>query len=186
MNVQEAIAARRSVKKFTEREVSRAEIEQLLDAAVLAPNHHMTQPWRFYVLGASARRAYGLALAERKARKMEDAAAAVLVRQKVSNEHAGLPAMIAVAMTLDENPEKREEDYAAVMMAVQNMAVTAIQLGLATHIKTGAVMEDPAARAAVGAREGERIVAIVNVGEPAEQPSPKERTPAASFTTWVD
>ena len=70
MNVSEAIAQRRSIKKFQDRPVTREEIEALLDAAVLAPNHHMTQPWRFYVLGPNARRAYGLALGERKARKL--------------------------------------------------------------------------------------------------------------------
>ena len=186
MNAREAIAARRSVKQFTDREVGGAEIEALLEAAVLAPNHRLTQPWHFYVLGPESRRAYGLALAERKARKMEDADAAERVRQKVSHEHASLPAMIAVTTRQDENPEIREEDYAAVMMAVQNLCVAAVQMGLGTHIKTGAVMDDPAARAAAGVPDGERIVAIVNVGEPAELPAPKARTSAVSLTTWLD
>jgi hypothetical protein len=34
--------------------------------------------------------------------------------------------------------------------------------------------------------EGERIVAVVNVGEPAEVPAPKDRAPAAMFTKWLD
>ncbi|HEX2167011.1 MAG TPA: nitroreductase family protein, partial [Longimicrobiales bacterium] len=82
--------------------------------------------------------------------------------------------------------EIREEDYASVMMAVQNMSLAAADMGLGTHIKTGAVMEDPAARAAAGVAEGERIVAVVNVGEPEEVPSPKERAPASKFTNWLD
>jgi nitroreductase len=185
MNVGEAIAARRSIKRFADRAVTREEIEQLLDAAVLAPNHRLTQPWRFYVLGPDARRAYGAALGARKARRVEDAAAAQLVLDKVAGEHAALPAMIVVAMTQDENPEIRQEDYAAVMMAVQNMTLVATGLGLGTHVKTGAVMDDPAARAAAGVPEGERIVAVLNVGEPAEVPTPKERADAAAHTTWL-
>jgi len=185
MKAIDAIESRRSIRKFTERAVTRDEIERLLDAAVLAPNHKLTQPWRFYVLGPESRRAYGLALANRKARKMEDEAAANLVREKVSGEHAALPAMIAVAMPIEENAETRDENYAAVMMALQNLALAAVQLGLGTHIKTGAVMEDPAARAAAGVAEGEKIVATINVGEAAEVPTPKDRTPAASLTTWV-
>jgi nitroreductase len=47
------------------------------------------------------------------------------------------------------------------------------------------VMGDPAARSAAGVRDDERIVAIVNVGEPAEPVPPKKREPAASFTRWV-
>lgn len=176
---------RRSIRQFTDREVGREEIEQLLDAAALAPNHRMTQPWRFYVLGPDARAAYGRALGSRKAKRVEDPVAAEAVREKVAREHASLPAMIAVAMVQDDNPEIREEDYAATMMAVQNICLAAVQLGLATHIKTGAVMDDPAARAAAGVAEGQRIVATVNVGEAADVPTPKERTRAADLTQWV-
>lgn len=186
MDAKEAISARRSIKQFTDRPVTREEIETLLDAAVLAPNHRMTQPWRFYVLGPDARAAYGGALGDRKAKRVEDPAAARAVRDKVAREHAGLPAMIVVAMVEDENPEIREEDYATVMMAVQNMSLAAVDLGLGTHIKTGAVMADPAARAAAGVPEGQRIVAAVNVGEPADVPAPKQRDAATSHTTWLD
>lgn len=185
MKASDAIRHRRSIKKFTDRQVTREQIERMLEAAVLAPNHRMTQPWRFHVLGPEARRAYGLALGERKAKKVEDANAASLVREKVAGEHAALPAMIVVAMIQDENPEIRQEDYASVMMAVQNLSLAAAEMGLGSHIKTGAVMEDPAARAAAGVAEGERIVAVVNVGEPADVPSPKDRAPAASYTTWL-
>jgi nitroreductase len=180
-----AIRARRSIKRFTDRPVTRSEIETLLEAATLAPNHRLTQPWRFYVLGPEARYAYGLALGERKARKIEDAAAAQTMRETVAQEHRSLPCMIAVAVVNTDNPEQHDEDYAATMMAVQNMALTAVELGLGTHLKTGGVMSDPAARAAAGVRDTERIVAIVNVGEPADVPPAKRREFATSLTTWV-
>lgn len=186
MNVLDAIRQRRSIKRFTERRVTRAEVERVLEAAVLAPNHKLTQPWRFYVLGAEARAAYGRVLGGRKAKKVEDPAAAQQVVEKVEREHAALPAMIVAAMRVDEDPERREEDYAATMMAVQNLALAAVELGLGTHIKTGGVMADPAARAAAGVAADERIVAIVNLGEPAEVPAPKERAPAADRTRWLD
>jgi nitroreductase len=186
MTVSEAIAGRRSIKKFLDRPVTREEFESLLDAAVLAPNHHLTQPWRFYVLGAEARRRYGLALGDRKARKVEDADAAKAVREKTVAEYHALPGLIAVAMTESENPETRQEDYAAVMQAVAYMMLAAVERGLGTHLRTGAVMDDPAARAAVNVRDGERIVAMVSVGVPAEVPATKPRQPATSFTTWTD
>jgi hypothetical protein len=53
-------------------------------------------------------------------------------------------------------------------------------------MRTGAVMEDPAAREAVGVRDGERIVAIVSVGVPAEMPAPKARQGAPAVTQWVE
>jgi nitroreductase len=159
-------------------------METLLSAATTAPNHRLTQPWRFYVLGPDARHAYGLALGDRKARKIEDPEAARAMRETVAGEHRALPAMLVVAVVENENPEIREEDYAAAMMGIQNLSLAALQFGLGTHVKTGAIMSDPAARAAAGVKDNERIVAIVNIGEPAEVPPAKPREQASAFTIW--
>jgi len=184
MHVSDAISTRRSIKRFTSRPVTREEIETLLSAAVTAPNHRLTQPWRFYVLGPEARQAYGLVLGGRKAKKIEDPEAARTMRDTVAAEHRALPAMLVVALVDNENPETREEDYAAAMMGIQTLSLAAVALGLGTHMKTGAVMSDPDARAAAGVKDGERIVAVLNIGEPAEVPAPKPRQPASAFTTW--
>lgn len=185
MHVTDALQQRRSIRRFTDRAVSREDIQALLAVVPLAPNHRMTEPWRFYVLGPDARYAYGLVLGARKAKKLDDAEAGAAVRQRVADEHRALPAMVAIVMVEDGNPEVREENYAAIMMGVQNLALAAVERGLGTHIKTGAVMQDPGARAAVGVKEGERIVAIVNIGEPAETPPPKPRRSAVEMTKWV-
>lgn len=185
MELFQALNERRSVKNFTDRAVERGEIERLLEAAVLAPNHRMTEPWRFHVLGPVARRAYGDALGARKARRIEDARAGELVQKKVANEHAALPAMIAVSVRLDENPEIREEDYAAAFMAIENLLLAAVAMGLSSHIKTGAVMDDPQAREAAAIPDGERLVAIINVGEAASDGSARPRTPANELTRWL-
>lgn len=185
MPLADILCQRRSIKRFTTRPVSRDEVETLVAAATLAPNHRLTQPWRFYVLGPKARHAYGIALGERKARKLDDAGAADALRDRVAEEHRALPCMIAVVVVRNENVEIAEEDYAATMMGIENLALAAVELGLGTHIKTGGVMDDPAARAAAGVAENERIVAIVNVGEPAEVPPPKARRRASTLTTWV-
>jgi nitroreductase len=184
MRASEAIRGRRSIKRFADRSVTRAEIETILDAAVLAPNHRLTNPWRFYVLGPEARAAYGLALGNRKAKKLTDPAAGQAIRDAISAEHRALPAMIAVAVVNTDDAEQREEDYAAAFMAIQNIALAAMELGLGTAMKTGAVMSDPAARAAAGVAENERIVAVVNVGVPAEVPPAKARQGAAQLTVW--
>lgn len=185
MNLADAIRTRRSVRQFTSRPVGREELEQIIAAATLAPNHRLTQPWRFYVMGPEARRAYGAVLGARKAKRIEDPAAAQAMIDKVAAAGAALPAQIAVAMVVAENPETREEDYAATMMAVQNLSLTAHAMGLGTHIKTGAIMEDPRARAALGVPDGERIVSLIDLGEPAEQRDPIARRPASEVTTWL-
>jgi nitroreductase len=186
MDLLDVIRARRSIKAFLSRPVPREELERLLEVAVHAPNHRMTQPWRFYVLGPRARRAYGEAVGGRKARKVEDPDAAEALVSKLAASHEALPAMLAVSMILDEDPRVREEDYAATFMAIQNLCLLAYADGLGTHIKTGGVMDDPRAREAVGVAEDERIVATIELGVPADVPDPKVRRPAKDLTTWLD
>ncbi|HET9948626.1 MAG TPA: nitroreductase family protein, partial [Longimicrobiales bacterium] len=70
-------------------------------------------------------------------------------------------------------------------MAIQNMGLAAHALGLGTHLKTGAVMADRRAREAVGVPADERIVAALEVGEPAGAPEPKPRRRAPELTRWL-
>jgi len=185
MDLFDTIRNRRSVKQFTDRPVGREAIERLLDAMTHAPNHRMTQPWHFYVLGPAARRAYGAVLGARKAQKVADPEAARAVQEKVAAAEAALPAMIAVSIDQHENPEIREEDYAAAMMGVQNLLLAAHALGLGGHLKTGAVMNDPRTRSALGIPEGERVVATIQLGEPAGAAEEKARRPAGEVTRWL-
>jgi nitroreductase len=185
MDVRTAIANRRSIKQFTDRAVSRDEITQLLDAALQVPNHRLTQPIRFRVLGPESRHAYGTVLGARKAKKLEDPVAAQALIDKVAAAEAAGPVSIFASMTLDENPEIREEDYASTLMAVQNLMLAAVELGLGTHLRSGAVMDDPRAREALGVPEGERIVAMLQVGEPAVVPDAKPRRSVDEVTSWL-
>ena len=185
MNVLDAIRERRSVKRLTDEPVGREQVVCLLDAAVLAPNHRLTQPWRFLVLGPESRRAYGAVLGRRKGAKVEDAAVGEAIARKIEEEYAALPALVGVAMREDANLADREEDYAATFMAIENLCLAALELGLGTHLKTGAVLQDPRVREALQLPPGERLVAIVQVGHPAEQPAPKPRTGAAELTRWL-
>lgn len=186
MNVEAAIRARVSVKDFEDLDVPRDRIERLLDLAVLAPNHRMTQPLRFRVLGPDAKRAYAEALAARKTARIDDEAAAAAVREKMLRRTVSVPAMVGVVLAQDEDPEVREEDYATAFMAIQNLSLAAIGMGLGTHVKTGAVMDEPALRRALEVGADERLVSIVFVGTPAALPDAKPRVPAADRTRWLD
>jgi len=186
VSVSEAIRRRRSIKVFTDRAIGRDVVEALLDAAVLAPNHRMTEPWGFLVLGDEAKRAYGVALGRRKAAKVADEAAAAAVREKVLRERMAVPCMIAVTSRQDDDPEIRQEDYATCFMAIQNLCLAAVERGLGTHVKTGAVLQEAELLQAWEVPDDRRVVAVVYVGEPAEQPSPKPRSPAVEHTRWLD
>ena len=186
MDVERAIRERVSVKEYTDEPVPRDRMERLLDLALLVPNHRMTEPLEFRVMGPAAKRAYAEALAGRKTKKIDDEAVAGQVREKVVRRTTTVPSMVAVLVHEDEDPEVREEDYATAFMAIQNLSLAAEEEGLGTHIKTGAVMTEPALRDALDVAEDQRLAAIVFIGEPAERPDPKDRRPAAEVTRWLD
>ena len=186
MTVEEAIRGRHSVRQFTDRPVERADIEALLDLAVEAPNHRVTEPWHFLVVGEEGKRALARVLGRRKSSKVTDPEAARLVREKVERTTLALPALLVVTIAQSENPEIREEDYAAGWMAVQNILLGAVERGLGTHIKTGAVMDDPELREAWGIPEGRRVIAMIEMGEPTGDVRATERDPATNRTTWLD
>lgn len=186
MTVEEAIRARVSVKDYTAEPVARETIESLLELAVLAPNHRMTQPLEFRVMGPQSRRAYAEALAHRKTRKIEEPDVAEQVRQKVVRQTTHVPSMIAVLVHRDPDPEIREEDYATAFMAIQNLSLAAVERGLGTHVKTGAVMDEPSLREAMEVGEDQRLAALVFLGEPAELPDAKPREAASQRTRWLE
>lgn len=185
MHVDDAIRSRVSVKEYRSSTVPDEVIAELLELAVLAPNHRMTEPLAFRVMGDGAKRAYAEALARRKAKNVDDADVAREVMERVVARTTSVPAMIGVLVDEDENPEIREEDFATAFMAIQNLCLAAVARGLGTHIKTGAVMGEPSLRAALEVPGGQRLAAIVFLGEPAELPDRKVRTPAADRTQHV-
>lgn len=185
MDTLESISARRSVKTFASEPVTREQVAALLETVVTAPNHRMTEPWRFVVVGPGARETYASVLADRKAAKCEDEASAEVVRQKVLAMAKSIPWTIAVVQLLAPDPGVREEDYATVYMGVQNLLLAAVSMGLGTHVKTGGIMDEPRIRELLKIEEGERIVALVQVGVPASLPDAKPRTPARLRTTWL-
>jgi nitroreductase len=71
-------------------------------------------------------------------------------------------------------------------MAIQNILLGAVELGLGTHLRTGAVFSDPAVRAAWDVVEGERVVAVILLGVPEGEGASKPRIPAADRTSWLD
>lgn len=188
MDAHDAIARRVSTRAFRSDPVPRAVIERLLAAAVRAPNHKLTEPWRFVVLsGSSARRFAELKRAHR-ATRFADPAAPESARaiEKTYREALETPAFVVVLCAESDDPVRREEDFAATMMATQNLLIAATAEGLGSYVRTGGIMRDAAVRELARAPERDRIVAVVSLGYPAETPEPRRRTAAAERTTWLD
>lgn len=183
----EAIFTRRSVAKVSGKQPAREEVARLLEAAVRAPNHHLTEPWRFVVLTGRALEDLGEVMAERV---RKERAGSPDLEAKVRIERARplrAPMIVAIVYVPSSNPQALEvEDRYAVGAAMQNLLLAAHATGMAAYLRTGAAAQDPAVHELLGLRKGEEIAAFVYLGYPSDARSaPTRRTPAENRTTWL-
>ncbi|QBD83439.1 nitroreductase [Ktedonosporobacter rubrisoli] len=183
------IKRRRSIGKMTEEVPTREQIERMLEAAVYAPNHHTTEPWRFFVLLGQARHELGKimqqALAEQLLETTSEKAQARL--NKARNKPLRAPVIIIVVSVRAERAGVQDiEDLEATAAAVQNMLLVAEELGLACIWRTGDAAYAPQVKRWLGIAEEDHIVALLDVGFPAIK---REEHPVRSIkekTIWLD
>jgi nitroreductase len=188
MDAIDAIQRRTSVRRFRPEPVPREILTRLLDCAVRAPNHKLTEPWRFTVLTGPARDRLADLRAAHRRKRFDDPASgeAQAAADKVRRETVETPAFVVVQCAVSADEQTREEDYAAAMMATANLMIAAQSLGIGTYLKTGGIMRDPGVAALVGLEDGFRIVAVLSLGYPAGEEPPRRRRAAAELTRWVD
>jgi nitroreductase len=188
MDAISAISSRTSVRRFQPEPVPRQVIQQLLECAVRAPNHKLTEPWRFIVLTGRARDGLAEIRAHHRLKRFTDPAGAeaAAAADKVRREARETPAFVVVLTAVSPDEITREEDYAATMMATANLMTAAQALGLGTYLRTGGVMRDPALLQLAQVPEGFRIVAVISLGYPAEAEPPRRRKPPTELTRWLD
>jgi nitroreductase len=167
--------------------VPRETIELLLDCAVRAPNHKLTEPWRFAVLTGEAKARLAEIRAAHRLERYDDPASdeARAAGDKQRRETLETPVIIVVMSRVHDDEIIREEDYAAVMMGTANLMTAALSLGLGTYLKTGGVIRDPALAELIGLPAGYRVVGVLSLGYPAEAETPRRRRPAVELTRWI-
>lgn len=188
MDVARAIATRQSVGKVRQDPVPREMIEWILESAVHAPNHKITEPWRFHVFTGKGRGAFAKARAE-TARLMaeEEGEDEALARGRISRERKKAfraPVVIAVISLAGRDEVETKENYAACCAAVQNMLLTAHSLGLGAIWRTGPVAYHENMRRFFSLDDGDSIVGYLYVGYPDMGERMRRRRPASEFTVW--
>jgi nitroreductase len=188
MDVIEAIEKRQSMGRVKQDPVPRELVERILESAVHAPNHRLTEPWRFHVFtgrgrGELARARAEIARLQAGAEgESEELAAGRISRERKKAFRA--PVVIAVVSVAGRDETETLENYAACAAAVQNMQLTAHALGLATMWRTGPVVYHKIMRELLGLKEGDIPVAHLYVGYPDMGERPRRREPASTKTIW--
>jgi nitroreductase len=169
VDIETAIRTRRTHKVYGSEPVARETLEELLDLARWAPNHHLTNPWRFRVVGPQT-------LA-----KLKDAAG-----PEAAPKLDRAPTLVAVSAVLSgEDPVQDEEDLHATAAATYALLLAAHGRGLAAYWRTPGVLRTPEGRAALELANEERIVALVHLGPLRQEQRPPERAPLADVARFL-
>lgn len=169
MELQEALAGRRSVRKFTDYYVTDAEIAAVIEAARIAPSWANTQVWEFVVVRDSAliEKVVATFADKNPATKGALAASALIVacaRTGASGCYDG--------QALTKHQEWFLFDLG---MAVQNLCLKAYELELGTVVV--GLMDHDRCKQVIGLPDGYEVVAVLPIGRPAakrEGPPRKE------------
>lgn len=189
VTAKETIRNRRTIFKFRPGPVPKAAIEKLLSFGIWAPNHLLTEPWRFTVIGEQTK----LKLAQRyRDIQMEKAAAHVdaVNREKIGEagyqKFMSKPTVIAISCRQEGDEQRRREDYAATCCAMQNIQLAAWEEGIGMQWSTGQITQEKATYRLLGIdAEKEYIIGFFYVGYPAEIPTPK-RKPLSEVIRWTE
>ena len=170
------------IPRVEDRPVSREEIEELLELAVRAPNHHGTQPWRFYVLMGDERQRLARAIADEA---IESGTEETRARDDAYKKVERAPVIVVFTCVPSDDPKVIEaEEFASVAMALENFLLGAYAMGLGAMLRTGAAAYHPSIRKHLGLEPAEHVVGCVYLGYPAGAREPTPRAPAAQRTRW--
>lgn len=173
MDLETAIRTRRTHKVYGDEPVEREVLEELFELARWAPNHHLTCPWRFRVVGPRA-----LSRLKQVADELDPGSGHKLDRA---------PTLVVVsAVQSGEDPIADREDLLATGVAAYIVLLAAHSRGLVGYWRTPAVLREPVALEAAGVGGGEEFVGLLYLGHKRQERTAPERTEPGAFVTYLD
>src|SRR3954453_14278381 len=169
MDTETAIRTRRTHKAFRPGPVEREVLDELFELARWAPNHNLTNPWRFRVVGPEALERLKRAAGPESAPKLDRAPTLV----------------VASATQLEDDPIRDDEDLNAAAAATYIVLLAAHAKGLAGYWRTPEVLRTQEGRAAVGIPPDEKVLGLVYLGHPCQDKAPPERAPPDEYVTYL-
>lgn len=194
------IRGRRSVRSFRPDPLSRAQIEQILEAGRWAPSPHGRQPWRFVVIESAAAKgrlaeAMGAEWRRQLALDGQDDGTIALRHRKSQERIVGAPCIVVPCLYLEDldaypDPERQAAETTMAVQslgcAVQNMLLAAYALGLDGGWMCAPLFCQPTVRAALGLADTLHPHALITLGYAAKDPVRREHRPVDELVAaWL-
>lgn len=186
-DLNQLIRHRRTVKpkQFADREVDRSVIEQMLENANWAPNHGLTQPWRFVVFQGQSRDELGEFLSETYRRIVPADAFKAQKFEAFRHNPGRATAVIAIVMKRQETGKIPEiEEVEAVACAVQNMHLTAAAYGVGGFWSSNVAAVSDEMRDYLGFASPDRCLGLFYVGHVEGDWPESHRDPISDKVEW--
>jgi nitroreductase len=133
----ERMRSRRTTNLFLRQKVSRQLVLDAIELARWAPNHHLTEPWHFYLLGdemiAASARLIGAIVSEKKNAELGEFKA---------KSAAVIPGWLLLTCKKSDDELQQQEDYASCCCAAQNLTLYLSEAGVAAKWTSGLVTRD--------------------------------------------
>ncbi|MFS0787829.1 nitroreductase [Shouchella sp. 1P09AA] len=177
------IKERRSIKKFKSDALSTEDIIELLEVAKWAPNHKLTEPWRFLLFADEGKETFIQAYLKSQ---MGADQSVPEKAQKKATYFRQIPIHLVVVMPEHPRQKTWDEDYGAVSAMIQNFQLAAWARGIGMIWRTNDWIYDPVFREAIGVKDGEKIIGTLMIGYADFIPEAKERTSIKDKLTIVN
>ena len=185
----DVMRGRRSVRDFTSDPVPRESVARWLEAARWAPNHRLTEPWRFFILAHGGEKRARVAQLYRDYTYEANGHLPEEKRQGVaeSNRQEVLdsPLFVYIYSVPGDNEEITRENYAAVACAMQNMQLAVHADGFGAGWSTGGATRHPDLAATLGADPSWDLVGALFIGRPSSVPRAQRSSRVEDCTTWL-
>lgn len=155
MDILEIIKNRRNIKKFKADAVNPDFIRTWLEAATMAPNHRMTEPWEVYFIGPETR-----------------------AKLNHKSDFGNAPVLMAILSKHGVTAVETEENKAATACFIQNFNLAAWAEGVGTFWSSIGITAKN--REILGISDNYDLIGVLAVGYPEVVPEPKPRTSIAN------
>lgn len=167
----EVLRGRRTINLYLQTPVPDELVVEAIEAATWAPNHHVTEPWRFYTLGPETID-HCLDLCRDMVTEKKGEEAGIFKSRSWSEK----PGWLVVTCRKSDDELRQREDYAACSAAVQNFMLYLWKAGVGSKWTSGAITRDKRFADIIGYDENQEfVVGLIWYGYPKLTPSQSRR-----------